>query len=79
MNRTGYTRAQTLTVLTGASVMLTLSMGMRQSFGLFVTPATEDIGVTVADFTLALAVQNWSGGSASLSSAASPTASAAGR
>ncbi len=58
MNRTGYTRAQTLTVLTGASVMLTLSMGMRQSFGLFVTPATEDIGVTVADFTLALAVQN---------------------
>ena len=47
-----------MAVLAGASVMLTMSMGMRQSFGLFVTPVTDDIGVTVADFTLALAVQN---------------------
>lgn len=49
---------QTVSVLTGASVMLTLSMGMRQSFGLFVAPVTEDIGISVADFTLAIAVQN---------------------
>ena len=47
-----------MAVLAGASVMLTLSMGMRQSFGLFVTPVTQDIGITVADFTLAIAVQN---------------------
>ena len=51
-------RAQTIAVLTGASIMLTMSMGMRQSFGLFVTPITQDIGVSVSDFTFALAVQN---------------------
>ncbi len=51
-------RAQALTVIIGASVMLTMSMGMRQSFGLFVTPVTQGIGVSVGDFTLALALQN---------------------
>ena len=51
-------RAQTIAVLTGASIMLTMSMGMRQSFGLFVTPITQDVGVSVSDFTFALAVQN---------------------
>ena len=58
LNGFGYTNAQTVSVLAGASVMLTMSMGMRQSFGLFVTPVTQDVGVTVADFTLAIAVQN---------------------
>ncbi len=58
INRAGYTRSQTLTVLTSASIMLTLSMGMRQSFGLFVQPVSESVGVSVADFTLALAIQN---------------------
>lgn len=58
MRGPGYTHSQTMAVLMGASVMLTMSMGMRQSFGLFVTPVTQDVGVTVADFTLALAVQN---------------------
>ena len=38
--------------------MLTMSMGMRQSFGLFVNPVTQDLGITVADFTLAIALQN---------------------
>jgi predicted MFS family arabinose efflux permease len=33
-------------------------MGIRQSFGLFLTPITHDLAVTAADFTLALAVQN---------------------
>jgi MFS family permease len=54
----GNTRAVTIVVLLGASLMLTMSMGMRQSFGLFVTPITRDIGVSVANFTFALAVQN---------------------
>ena len=49
---------QMYSVLIGASLMLTMSMGMRQSFGLFVLPVTQDIGVSVADFTLALALQN---------------------
>ena len=51
-------RAQAIAVLAGASIMLTMSMGMRQSFGLFVTPITQDVGVSVSDFTFALAVQN---------------------
>ena len=51
-------RAQAHSVIIGASVMLTMSMGMRQSFGLFVTPVTHGIGVSVGDFTLALALQN---------------------
>jgi MFS family permease len=33
-------------------------MGIRQSYGLFLTPVTRDLGVTAADYTLALAVQN---------------------
>ncbi len=51
-------RSQTLYVLVGASLMLTVSMGMRQAFGLFITPVTRDIAVTVTDFAFALAVQN---------------------
>jgi len=58
----GYTSAQTVSVLTGASVMLTISMGMRQTWGLFVTPVTQDLGITIADFTLAIAIQNFTWG-----------------
>jgi len=48
----------TLPILIGASIMLTLSMGLRQSLGIFLQPLTRDIHVSVSDFTLALAVQN---------------------
>jgi predicted MFS family arabinose efflux permease len=48
----------TLPVLIGASLMLTLSMGLRQSLGIFMQPLTRDIGISVSDFTLAIAVQN---------------------
>jgi predicted MFS family arabinose efflux permease len=48
----------TLPILIGASVMLTLSMGLRQSLGIFLQPLTHDIGISVSDFTLAIAVQN---------------------
>jgi len=47
-----------LPILIGASVMLTLSMGLRQSLGIFLQPLTHDIGISVSDFTLAIAVQN---------------------
>jgi predicted MFS family arabinose efflux permease len=47
-----------LPILVGASVMLSLAMGLRQSLGLFMPPLTRDIGITVSDFTLAIAVQN---------------------
>jgi predicted MFS family arabinose efflux permease len=48
----------TLPILIGASVMLTLSMGFRQSLGIFLQPLTHDIHISVSDFTLAIAVQN---------------------
>src|ERR1700722_980277 len=48
----------TLPILIGVSLMLTLSMGLRQSLGIFLQPLTQDIHISVADFTLALAVQN---------------------
>ena len=48
----------TLPILIGASMMLTLSMGLRQSLGIFLQPLTQDIEISVSDFTLAMAVQN---------------------
>ena len=45
-------------VLAAASVMLSISMGLRQSLGLFLQPLTHDIHISVADFTIAIAVQN---------------------
>jgi len=51
-------RSQARLILIGTALLLTLGMGIRQSFGLFLTPVTRDLGVTAADFTLALAIQN---------------------
>ena len=48
----------TLPILIGASLMLSLSMGLRQSLGIFLKPLTHDVGISVSDFTLAIAVQN---------------------
>jgi MFS family permease len=45
-------------ILIGTALLLTLGMGIRQSFGLFLSPVTRDLGVTAGDFTLALAIQN---------------------
>jgi MFS family permease len=48
-------------ILLGAATVLSLSMGLRQSLGLFMPPITlgpQAIGVTVAQFTAAVAVQN---------------------
>lgn len=47
-----------LPILIGASVMLSLAMGLRQSLGIFMPPLTRDIGISVSDFTVAIAVQN---------------------
>jgi MFS family permease len=52
------TSRQTRLILIGAAVLLSLGMGIRQSFGLFLTPVTKDLALTAADFTLAVAVQN---------------------
>ena len=50
--------SQARLILIGTALLLTLGMGIRQSFGLFLAPVTRDLGVTAAEFTLALAVQN---------------------
>src|SRR5476649_646823 len=47
-----------LPILLGASIMLTLSMGIRQTFGLFLQPVTRDLALSVSDFTLAFSIQN---------------------
>jgi MFS family permease len=47
-----------LSILIGVALMLALTMGLRQSLGLFLTPLTRDLALAVADFTLAIAVQN---------------------
>src|ERR1700756_207013 len=48
----------TLPILIGASLMLMLSMGLRQSLGIFMQPLTRDVGISISQFTLAIAVQN---------------------
>lgn len=48
----------TLPILIGASLMLTLSMGLRQSLGIFMQPMAHDVGISISEFTLAIAVQN---------------------
>ena len=45
-------------ILVGASLMLTFAMGLRQSLGIFMPDLTRDVGISVSDFTLAIAVQN---------------------
>lgn len=50
--------SQARLILLGAALLLTLGMGMRQSFGLFLGPITHDLAIAAADFTLAFAVQN---------------------
>ena len=58
MKRSHLTRAQGLLILGGAGVMLSMSMGIRQSWGLFQPHMIRDLGITAADFSLAIAVQN---------------------
>ena len=45
-------------ILIGAAVTMSLAMGMRQCLGLFLPPVTHGLGLTAADFTFAIAVQN---------------------
>lgn len=47
-----------LPILIGASLMLSLGMGMRQTTGLLMGSITTDLGLLAADFTVAIALQN---------------------
>ncbi len=58
MKKTDLSPAQIWRILGGAAIMLSLAMGMRQSFGLLQPHMIRDIGITAADFSLAVALQN---------------------
>ena len=58
MKQSDLTPSQTTWILGGAAVLLSLSMGMRQSFGLLQPHVVRDLGIGAADFALALAIQN---------------------
>ena len=58
MKKTDLTPVQIWSILGGAAIMLSLAMGMRQSFGLLQPHMIRDIGITAADFSLAIALQN---------------------
>ena len=47
-----------ISILIGASLMLSLGMGMRQTTGLLLGPITHDLGILAAQFTFAVAIQN---------------------
>jgi predicted MFS family arabinose efflux permease len=47
-----------LPILIGASLMLTMSLGLRQSLGVLMPALTKDVGISVSQFTLAIAAQN---------------------
>ena len=51
-------QGSTRLILIGCAVLLSISMGLRQSIGLFLTPVTRDLALTAADFTLTIAIQN---------------------
>ncbi|MGE0310225.1 MAG: MFS transporter [Lautropia sp.] len=58
MKRSELTDRQSWLILGGAAMLLTLAMGMRQSMGLFQPHMIRDIGITAADFSFAIALQN---------------------
>ena len=45
-------------VILCAAMIVTLAMGIRQSFGLFLPQMSMDIGISRSDFGLAMALQN---------------------
>jgi predicted MFS family arabinose efflux permease len=51
-------RTQALLILSAAALMISIAMGIRQSFGLFQTPIVQDIGVATSEVALAIAMQN---------------------
>ncbi len=58
MTEAELTKYQRWAILAGAATLLSLAMGMRQSFGLFQPSILRDTAITTADFSLATALQN---------------------
>jgi MFS family permease len=50
-------RQQAYVMLGGAALMMTIAMGIRQNLGQFQASAAHDLGISIADFALAISVQ----------------------
>lgn len=50
--------AASVAIIAGAAVLLSLSMGIRQSLGILMDPLTDEIAISVSEFTFAIAMQN---------------------
>lgn len=50
-------RGEAYAMLGGAALMMTLGMGIRQNLGLFQAPASQELGIAISDFALAISVQ----------------------
>ncbi len=51
-------RARLVTVVVAASLIMALSLGIRQCFGLFLAPVTADLALSAAAFSFGLALHN---------------------
>ena len=51
-------RRPMLVLLLLSALIISLSMGLRQSLGLFLPPVTLDLGISAAAFSFSLALQN---------------------
>ncbi|WP_375175721.1 MFS transporter [Pseudooceanicola sp.] len=51
-------RNDTMLIVLGSALLLSLAMGLRQSLGIFMQPITTELRIDVAEFTLAIAIQN---------------------
>ncbi len=52
------TRRSMLVLLIVSALIISICMGLRQSFGLFMGPITQDLGVSAAAFSFFIALQN---------------------
>lgn len=51
-------RSKAVLIIVCGALMVLLSMGIRQSFGVFLQPITGDLGISRESFSLAVAIQN---------------------
>lgn len=58
MTKTPSLKANGIMVLVAGALVLSLSMGIRQSFGLYLEPMTRDLAISHSSFSLAIALQN---------------------
>lgn len=58
MTHTSSLKANGVMVLVAGALVLSLSMGIRQSFGLYLEPMTRDLAISHSSFSLAIALQN---------------------